>query len=254
MKCLNTFADHAPKPEWICDFFSQGTAFLAANALGPMQITKFKRFLSDAELIVKNQTTDFFGVVKALGVASEDAWGMILVNLAVINPQMQWYIKMMQVGNALSASEIIEALSVYSVKEKDARSIFKSFKRICETPIGKKLRFGTFVEKGHTLEAITRTKPVLPSERVFLYGLYRFAEACGGYYEFNLSRLLDFTVEAEGVSPAEIFAMTREETEQILNGLANSYREFITFTQTHDLELVKLAEDKKSDDVLNLFK
>jgi len=160
----------------------------------------------------------------------------------------------MPAGCVMSAKEIVDALSVYSVKEKDARSIFKSFKRICETPIGKKLRFGTFVEKGHTLEAITRTKPMLPSERVFLYGLYRFAEACGGYYEFNLSRLLDFTVEAEGVSPVEIFAMTREETEQILNGLANNYREFITFTQTHDLELIKLADDKKSDDILNLFK
>lgn len=104
------------------------------------------------------------------------------------------------------------------------------------------------------MDAITRMKPVMPTERVFLYGLYRFAEACGGYYEFNLSRLLDLGIESEGVSPAEIFAMTRDEVEQILNGLARSQPEYISFTSTHDLELVKLSDDKKSADVLKLFK
>lgn len=254
MKCLNCFADHAPKPEWISDFFSLGTEFLSANSLGPMQIVKFKRFLSDASLIAKNKTTGFFDLVKRLGATSEDAWGLILIQLVNGNPQIQWYVKSMATDRVMSAKEIIDALSVYSVKEKDARSIFKSFKRLCETPLGKKLHFGTFAEKGHTLEAITRTKTVTPSEHVFLYGLYRFAEACGGYYEFTLSRLMDATVEAEGVSPAEIFSMKREEVEQILNGLARSHSEFITFTQTHDLELIKLAEDKKPEDILNLFK
>lgn len=254
MKCLNCFSDHAPKAEWIFDFFMLGTKFLTTNSLGPMQIVKFKRFLSDAGLIAKNKTTDFFELTKHIGATSEDSCGLILIQLVNGNPQMQWYVKSMAIDQTKTAKEIIEALSVYSVKEKDARSIYKSFKRLCETPLGKKLHFGTFVEQGHTLAAITRTKPVLPSERVFLYGLYRFAEACGGYYEFNLSRLMDFNIEADGVSPAEIFAMTREEVEPILNGLARSNPEFISFTTTHDLELIKLADDKKSVDVLNLFK
>lgn len=86
-----------------------------------------------------------------------------------------------------------------------------------------------------------------------LYALYRFAEGCGGYYEFSLSRLLDFTIEAEGVSPAQIFALTRDEMEALLNGLARATPDFITFTTTHDLELVRLADDKTSADVVALF-
>ena len=60
MKSLNTFADHAPKPEWITDFFAVGTEYLVNNTLGPMQITKYKRFLSDAGLIDKKKTTAFY--------------------------------------------------------------------------------------------------------------------------------------------------------------------------------------------------
>lgn len=251
---LNTFDDHAPLSEWILDFFNRGDAFIVENGLGPNQKTKFKRFLSDAALISKNKTTEFFNIVKEIGINTEDTWGLIYIHLVSSNPQMNWYVRNLPLSKEKSDKEVIESLQIYGIKEKGARSIFKSFKRLCETQLGKKLHFGTFANQGHTLATITRTKPIVPAARVFLYGLYRFAEACGGYYEFNLSRLLDFNIEADGVSPAEIFAMTREEVEPILNGLSRSNPEFISFTTTHDLELIKLADDKKSADVLNLFK
>ena len=253
MKSLNTFADHAPKPEWITDFFAQGVDFLANNSLGPMQISKFKRFLSDAELIAKNQTTSFFETAKQLGENSEEAWGLILANLANGNPQIAWYVRNMGIGRVCPAKEIIDMLAAVGVKEKDARSIFKSFKRLCETPLGRRIHFGSFADEGHALSSIVRTKPVSPSPLVFLYGLYRFAEECGQYYEFTLSRLLDFDIESDGVSPAQIFALSREECEPILNGLAHANGDFISFTTTHDLELVRLSEDKTAEDVLKLF-
>ena len=86
-----------------------------------------------------------------------------------------------------------------------------------------------------------------------LFGLYKFAEACEGYYEFTLSRLMDFGVESAGLSPAEIFGLTHEEMEQTLNGLARNFPEFVSYTSTHDLEVIRLADDKKSADVLSLF-
>lgn len=254
MKSLNTFADHAPKVEWIDEFFERGTEFLSENTLGPMQITKYKRFLSDANLIEKNKTTSFFELVKGIGVNSDEAWSLILIQLVCQNPQVQWYVRQLPAGQQKSVNEVIDALAGFSVKEKDARSIFKAFKRLSEIQLGRRIHFGQYVKGIKGMDAITRTKPVLPTERVFLYGLYRFAEACDGYYEFNLSRLLDFTIESEGVSPAEIFAMTRDEVEQTLNGLARNYPEFISFTSTHDLELIKLTDDKKSAEVLNLFR
>lgn len=253
MKSLNTFADHAPKSEWISDFLRIGQDYLTNNSLGRMQIAFFKRFLTDAGMIEKNKTTSFFTLLQRLGATSEDAWSLSLINLSATNPQIQWYVKEFPIGAVESDKEVIELLASEGVKEKDARSIFKSFRRLCDTPLGKKINFGNYEERGRTLVSISRTKPVTPSPLVFLYGLYRFAEACGGYYEFSLSRLLDYTVESEGVSPAEIFALSRDEVEPILNGLARSNPDFISFTTTHDLELVKLADDRKASDVLALF-
>ena len=219
-----------------------------------MQIAFFKRFLSDAGLIVKNKTTEFFETVKSLGVNAEDTWGLVLTNLVNENPQIEWYVRNMDTGREYKAQEIIDVLAPFGVKEKDARSILKSFKRICETPLGKRLKFGIFTDTGHALQSITRTKPVLLSPLVMLYALYKFAEKCGDFYEFPLSRLMDFTVESAGVSPAQIFALSRDEMEAILNGLARTNPDFVTFTTTHDLELVRLADDKTSADVLALLK
>lgn len=254
MKYLNAFADHMPKSEWISDFFVHGADYLADNTLGPMQIRMLKRFLADAGLIEKRAATPLFEIAKALGANSEETWGLALANLANGNPQIAWYVTDMEVGRVYSSQEIIDALAPHGVKEKDARSILKAFKRLCETQLGKRLKFGTHVDKGHVLTSISRTKPVVPSPRVMLYALYRFAEVCGDYREFTLTRLMDFSVEAEGVSPAQVFALSRPEAEAILNGLARSNPDFITFTTTHDLELVRLADDKASADVLSLFR
>jgi phosphoadenosine phosphosulfate reductase len=41
---------------------------------------------------------------------------------------------------------------------------------------------------------------------------------------------------------------------QLLLGLSAKYPEFVTASFTHDLEKITLAEDKTSQDVLDLFK
>ncbi len=85
------------------------------------------------------------------------------------------------------------------------------------------------------------------------YALYKFAEACEGYYQFTLTRLLDHTVESVGISPTQIFGFDRDDMERFLNGLTAKYPDFINATFTHDLDKITLREDKTSADVLTLF-
>lgn len=251
MKSLNSFADHAPKPNWVIDFFDRGDSFLGDNKLGPMQIAMFKRFLNDANLTSKNKTTDFYKLIVKVGADSAAAWGLIYIQLAYGNPQIRWYVDNMDIGETRSRTVIEDQLMAGEVSAKDARSITKAFKRLCEIPLGTVLNFG--FTTGKSVDSLKRTKCVVNDDRVLLYALYRYAEACEEYYEFSLSRLMDTSIKSEGLSPVKLFGFTEDEMESMLNGLSSKYASFINATFTHGLDKISLRDDKTSDDVLTLF-
>lgn len=245
---LNTFADHAPKREWVINFFRDVETF--SNELGPMQRSMFNRFLSDAGLLSKKLPTPLYDFIKEIKYDSPDAWSIILVNLAHANQQMKWYIKNIPLDGDISFNTLEDYLISFSVSSKDAKSIRKAFGRLCNIHLGSVINWGTYDAENKTLR---RTKPLSPDPRVFLYGLYKFAEACDGYHEFTLGRLLDFSIESSGMSPAEIFGMDASETEQYLHGLAHNYPDFITFSPTHGMNLVTLNKGNTAQDILDLF-
>lgn len=127
-----------------------------------------------------------------------------------------------------------------------------SLKRMAELPFSK-VGLGeiSIKEKGRYI--LTRYAWQNPEPRVILYSLYKFAEACDGYYQFTLTRLLNHHIDSDGVSPTEIFGLGREQMEQILSGLTINYPEFIEATFTLDLDNINLRSDKSSADVLTLF-
>ncbi len=253
LQSFNSFADHAPKYDWLQSYFENPIEFLKNNSLGPVQKTKFKRFLADASLIKKTIPTFFTDLIQKIGWETDVAWGLILTELSNNNPQIRWYIQNMEVGNVYQREQLETKITDCSVSVKDANSIIKSFARLCNIPLGTELNFGETTENGNHIDSLCRSKCVVTDARVILYALYKFAEACEGYYQFSLSRLMNFNVESAGLSPAQIFGLDRDEMEAFLNGLSAGYPEFINATFTHDLEKITLREDKTSHDVLDLF-
>ena len=250
-KSLNTFADHAPKPKWLKDFFSAPDKFMKTNSLGDNQFDFFRRFLYDAELADRKTriATDFAALIKKIGWKTATAWGLILVNLVHNNPQVRWYVENLPPGEGFTRAAVEEKLQALNISVKDSRSIVKAFWRLCEIPLGTELNFGTADENHLTL---TRTKAKVDDGRVILYALYKFAEATDGRYQFTLSHLMnepDFSI----MSPTKIFGINRDEIQQFLNGLSTNYHEFINATFTHDLEKISLVAGKNSTDVLKLF-
>ena len=65
--------------------------------------------------------------------------------------------------------------------------------------------------------------------------------------------MVDFDVESDGVSPAEIFGLDRDTMEKILNGLSINHPDFITAQFNLDLDTITLNADKTTTDVLALF-
>ena len=251
---LNTFADHAPKTEWLKDFFAAPDSFMKKNDLGKNQFDFFRRFLYDSELADRKSrtATGFTELVKKIGWNTATAWGLILVNLAYNNPQVRWYVENLPVGEGIAREVVEENLQAVEVSVKDSKSIVKAFKRLCEIPLGTELKFGTTTSEGKNLATLKRTKARVDDGRVMLYALYKFAEATGGWYQFTLTRLMGDS-DSAGVSPAKLFGIEREEMEQFMNGLSTNYPDFLNATFTHDLEKISLVAEKTSQDVLDLF-
>jgi len=250
MKSLNSFADHAPKPEWLRSFFELKEAFFSEHTLGPMMFDMFRRFLRDASLNEKNHFTSFAELISQIGWETDTAQGLILINLVTENPQMAWYVNNFDVSRTYTRQTVEDMLIAVDVKPKDAKSIAKSYKRLVETPLGASLHWGFVTEEGD----LVRTKCSVSDPRVVLYGLFKFAEKCNDYKEFTLATLLNENIDRDGISPTRIFGLNRDDMTPFLLGLSAKYPEFITASFTHDLEKITLAENRSSQDVLDLFK
>lgn len=250
MKSLNSFADHAPKRDWLVSFFELKEDFFTEHTLGPMMYDMFRRFLKDAGLNEKNHFTKFAEMISDMGWETDVALGLIMINLAYENPQIAWYINNMDIGYFYERSQIEELLISAEVKPKDAKSIVKAYKRIMDTPFGTNLNFGYVTDD----DDMVRSKWSITDNRVLLYALYKFVEVCNLDKEFHLSYLFDESVERDGVSPVRMFGLyDEEELKSKLIGLSAAYPEFINATFTNDLKTITLR-DKTSNDVLELFK
>ena len=254
---INSFANHAPKNDWIQVFFDLGDEFWDENplGLGPNQLPMFKRFLRECGIIdSKNKTSELFIILKKLGWRDNTTWGIMTVNLSY-NPQFRWYIQNMDIDIFYERYRISDMLVSYGVSKDDATSIINAFKRFTDLPLGTELNWGYTEEKRRQIDTLCRTKCIISDNRVVLYALYKFVEKCNlEDREFHLSYLLDEKVERDGVSPARMFGIyDEEEWKSILLGLASRYPEFINATFTNDLKTISL-KDKSSVDVLELFR
>ena len=250
MKSLNTMSNHAPRTEWLAAFFEKGNEFFSEHNLGPEQISFFKRLLKDAGLVDKNKVTSFGELISSLGWDTAPSLGLILLNLVFENPQVEWYVANLDIGRLYARKDAEELLIAFDVKPPVAKSICGAFKRLTETPFGTVLRWGFITEDGD----LVRTKCSVSDPRVVLYGLYKFAYKCNGYKEFTLATLLNDSIDRDGISPTRVFGLDRDDMTPFLLGLTAKYPKFITASFTHDLEKITLAEDKTSEDVLDLFK
>ena len=147
---------------------------------------------------------------------------------------------------------VISILISDGAKESWVNDIWSSYSRILDLPFNV-VGAGNAEKEKNRMVSILRTPWSNPDPIVILYSLYKFAEACGDYYQFTLTRLLDHDIDSDGVSPTQIFGLDRETMIKILNGLSINHSEFINASFNLDLDNITLNSDKTSADVLALF-
>lgn len=248
MKSINTFGTHAPKTEWLVEFFDRKDNFLDENSLGPAQKPFFKRFLRDAGLISEGKTLPLTEKLASLGWDSTTSLGIILANISY-NPQFEWYIKNIEIGRFYTRKDLENVMLSNDITERNAKSVLGDYKRIVQTPFGLTLNFGYVDSEDNYI----RNKCHIGSPVVVLYSLYKFAEACGDYYEFTVNRLLNYNIDSDGISPTQIFGIEEDELKTILQGLSASNPDFVTAKFTHDLDTISLNKNRTPSDVLALL-
>lgn len=248
---LNSYSHHAPKLDWIRQYFEYKNEFDSMHSLGTQMYGFFKRFLRDANLLDENGFSKTAEIIERLGYESEASWGIIFVNLCYA-PQINWYVNTVSFNDVQTKQQLATLMIESGAKESWTNDVFSSLSRLTELPLGR-IGLGSVDKTNKRSPFINRTTWNEPIAEVILYSLYRFAEACDGYYQFSLETLMDDTIERDGVSVNHIFGIDHDLMVRILNGLSINYPEFISASFTLDLDNITLREDKTSAEVLSLF-
>lgn len=249
-KSLNCYSTHAPKMDWIAQYFKYKDEFDSNNDLGSQMFSFFKRFLRDADLLDNKGFSRTARIIERCGLDDLSAWGIMLANLAY-TPQIGWFIKNFEFRENVSRNYAISRLMDDGTQERAANDIWRSYSRFIDLPFSE-IGLGVPDKDNGKTVSFTRISWLNPEPKVILYALYKFSEACGNYKQFSLTRLLNHEIESDGISPTQIFGLDRTTMERILNGLSNNYPDFISVSFTLDLDNINL-KDKTSDDVLSLF-
>ena len=261
LKGLNRYLSVGVDADWIKEYL-QDQSFEPGNRKTDVMFG----MMNDAGMTANKKLTDFGKFIQGRNIDDPITWAIILCNLAY-SPAFGWYIHNIPINEAYIESRLLldmgEDVSKKDGGKKARGEFWNGFKTILDSNVAfKEIGFGIPEieakenkngEIKKSMKSVTRRPWASPEQKVILYSLYKFAEACGGYYQFTLSRLLDWDVESDGVSPAEIFCLDRGAMEKILIGLTINHSDFITTQFNLDLDTITLNADKTSTDVLALF-
>lgn len=246
---LNCFSHHAPKLDWMEQYFTFKNEFKEKNTLGSQMFSFFKRFLKDADLLDDNGFTRFAEIISDIGLDENLSWALMLANLAY-NPQIGWYICNISFGETMSKEYVCSMLVDSGADEKWVNDVWSSLARILDLPFSH-VGLGEMVKEKNKAVALYRTGWQVPDERVILYSLYQFSEKCGNFKQFTLTRLLDTSIESDGISPTQIFGLNRDTMEKVLNGLTFNYPDLIEARFTLVLDNITLKSNKSAEEILN---
>lgn len=267
---INRYLSVGVNMDWVYAYLQDGTE------PGNRKTDTLKAFLDDAGFRRNKEVTHLGKKLRDL-ISSFDPdtnaltalWGVAAVNLSYAAP-FKFYVNNVPFFEEVTLETIFPPVeeAKYSESEQKTRAkaegeFWNGLKVIFDSNIyfsmlglgtpdisRKKQKNGT--EK-LTMNSIQRTAWADPISEVVLYSLYKFAEKCGGHYQFTLSYLMDETIERDGISPTTIFGLDRETMVRILNGLSINYPEFISVSFNFDLDTITLRKDKKAENVLDLL-
>ena len=258
MGSIDRYGNMGIELDWVRSYFKLKDEFWTSpHSLGTNMVKNLKGFWSGAVATATSKYAPFGKVNDNIGIENSDAWALILCNLTYTS-EFNWWVKNIDFSTT-HTPDTIYAMLDDSMSKNSRSHIVSAYKNILisipqlSNEIGLGVCDYTLKNGKRFWNSVVRIPWENPNPLVILYSLYKFAEACGDYHQFTLSRLLNHDLESDGVSPTEIFGLDRNQMEKILNGLTINYPDFLNASFTLDLDNITLNSEKTSQDVLNLF-
>jgi phosphoadenosine phosphosulfate reductase len=253
-KGIAAYQTRGLRKDWLALYFELGSDFWGNDRLGKNMFLSFKVWIKEAGLIIGLSKTPLGEKLSSLDSNNNLVWSTIYTNLAYESPLINWYVKTLEAYQSYDNYALKSLLGeeyTLSVKESAIASLKETMKT---SPIGSVLNVGICEMKGNHVTSITKTTWKEPEPLAILYSLFKFAEASDRYYSFTLTDLLAYSPEQTGISPVQLFNISRDTLQQILFQLSQDNRDYIKVVFNKDLENIYLNSEKTSLDVAKLFK
>ena len=168
-KSLNCYSHHAPKLEWIIQYFTHKNDFDQNHTLGSQMFSFFKRFLRDSKLLESSGYSSFAKHVERLGLDDLRSWALMLVNLAY-SPEVNWLVKRVPFFEKYSKDYVLSLLISDGAKESWVNDIWSAYSRLLDLPFSR-TGLGTSIKESGRMIAIYREPWETPDPIAVLYGL-----------------------------------------------------------------------------------
>ena len=260
LKGMNRYQHFGLRRPWLEHFFNLKENCFTAGQLGTRQYDSLKVWLRESGLLsaagkgVKaGVPTPLFEKVEHLGAGNPLVWAVIWTNLAYNSIIAKWFMLNVPSGDIYEKNELVFQLGDdYSKSTRDnaVTALLETFRH---SPIGSVLKQGIPIASGSSFK-FSKQGWNTPDAVAILYALYMWAETTGRY-DFTLSQLEASrgNPDAVGVDPVAIFGINPDKFKDILQDIALAYPDYIRTTFVADLDNVKLFQNYKSIDVLDLI-
>lgn len=258
VKNIDRYKTFGFRQEWLELFFENPIKFWENDRLGVDMFYAFDKWAREIRLIdEKKGPSIYIDKMIELGADSPILWGYFYTNMAYNSPIINWFIRKINYGMSYSNESLMLMLGD-DLKERTRKNALASLKdTLKSSPIGWLLGQGELETKGRQVISITKNGWADPEPIVILYTLYLFAEKMDGMYSFTLTDLLEDSDDRKGLSPCAIFGVEREVLKPILQGLANTYSDYIQVNFNkgimENIDLPAGKHGQKAEDVLSLI-
>lgn len=245
-----TFGIHE---EWVQEYLDSKEDFWNGNSLGNKQVSSFRAWLKDSEIVdAKYQLTPFGQYCSDMLMDERDTiWQVIWIHFCYNNPLVHWFADSIRANQQFDRALLIDSAIDYfggTYTDTSVKYAIGAFMQILNpdyAPFGFEVKQGVDISDGKMKNFVREGNPLL-TPKTIAYSIYRYAEVKG----VRSLRVSDFYQEGCDGGPAFEFGIDKASLIKILRTLNAAQNRLLTAELNMGLDSITLREDITSLDIL----